>query len=89
MESLRDRFRTRAAEDLEVMSAALDRADLVLLRERSHRLAGVAGTFGYPDIGEAARALEEAIDRHDSTEGVGAAALRLFALLSVAGSSQK
>lgn len=87
MASLKERFRARAAEDLEVMSAALDAADFEQLRERSHRLAGVAATFGYPEIGEAARALDDAVKGHASAADAGPAARRLLALLRLALSS--
>ena len=84
MESLRGRFQARIAEDLDAMTAALARLDHEMLRDRSHRLMGVAATFGYPKIGEAARVLEQSIDR-DAPEGeIGSAARRLFALLKFA-----
>ncbi len=87
MEGLRERFRTRVAEDRDAMTAAWARADRRVLRERAHRLAGVAATFGYPEVGDAAKSLENLIKAAVLAEDIDAAAQRLFVLLDQAGSS--
>lgn len=82
MEGLRERFRARAADDLKTMSSAFTVAEHEILRERAHRLAGVAATFGYPEVGEAAGSLDETIRENATAEEIGCAARRLFDLLS-------
>jgi HPt (histidine-containing phosphotransfer) domain-containing protein len=42
---------------------ALDEADLAGLRTLAHQLSGSAGGYGYPSIGDAARALEHGLPR--------------------------
>lgn len=81
MESLRVRFRARAADDLRAMTAAWASRELHSLRELAHRLAGVAAMFGYPAIGNAARLLDDMIDQGALDEDTDAAAERLFELL--------
>jgi HPt (histidine-containing phosphotransfer) domain-containing protein len=62
MAGLRARYIARLACDLAAMDALLtDRptaAALVELQERAHKLAGISGSFGFPTIGEAAKALD-------------------------------
>jgi len=81
MESLRRRFRARAADDLGAMKAGWASGERDDLRERAHRLAGVAATFGYPAIGEAAKLLDDLINQGANAEDTDAAAERLFDLL--------
>lgn len=68
-----DRLRRDYASSLPRRLSALDAAwtlandilnedTFAELRKVVHSLAGGAGTFGYPDIGKAARALEERMD---------------------------
>jgi HPt (histidine-containing phosphotransfer) domain-containing protein len=57
LDALRRRFVARCAEDL----AALDAASTPeALRPVLHRLAGAAGTFGYPDLSRLAGEAEDA-----------------------------
>ncbi|MBB5319634.1 diguanylate cyclase [Marinobacter oulmenensis] len=64
---LRERFVVRATSDLLALEAlasgfsrgGVDRAQLFDACQRLHRLAGSAGTFGLPELGESARALEK------------------------------
>ncbi|GHD42366.1 diguanylate cyclase (GGDEF) domain-containing protein [Marinobacter persicus] len=64
---LRERFATRAAEDLQELERraqvmreqGFDQAVMEDVCARLHRLAGSAGTFGFPELGEAARSLEK------------------------------
>jgi len=63
---LEERFRTRLSSELTSMSEIADRlqqagSDRVLqdLRDRLHKLAGSAGTFGYAELGSRCRELEQ------------------------------
>ncbi|XKH02035.1 diguanylate cyclase [Marinobacter nauticus] len=64
---LRKRFAARAAGDLEELERrarvmreqGFDQAVMADVCARLHRLAGSAGTFGFPEMGEAARSLEK------------------------------
>ena len=65
---LRARFLARVQEDLARMTAALDGLEAgrrtagevhAELRGRLHRLAGAAGSFGWPEIGTLAGTLEQ------------------------------
>ena len=62
MAQLRVRFLTRAAAERLQLADAAERLDREELRRLAHGIAGSAGVFGFPDIGERARALEEAVD---------------------------
>ena len=63
MEALKARFAQRAALDRIALNGAWAARDDDAIRRISHSLAGNAGMFGYPELGEAARQLEEALDR--------------------------
>lgn len=58
---LRTRFVARAADDLAALQRHLGGQELAPepLRFLVHRLAGAAGTFGYPDISDAAGRAED------------------------------
>jgi len=66
LEQLRQRFREKAAIELEgirrrvtAMSAGkADSGDLSFVYQSLHRLAGSGGTFGFPELGRLARGLE-------------------------------
>ncbi|MGN3973629.1 Hpt domain-containing protein [Tsuneonella sp. SYSU-LHT278] len=63
---LGQRFVAQAPEKRAALRDALARNDLPALASLAHRLAGNAGMFGFAAIGEAALAVEEAIDAgHD------------------------
>jgi HPt (histidine-containing phosphotransfer) domain-containing protein len=69
--ALRSRFIARGAEDLAVLRGHLDGGplDATALRFTVHRLAGAAGTFGYPEISEAAgKAEDDILERPDRSE---------------------
>lgn len=68
MEALKARFVERAAADQTALTAAWAARDNDAVRLISHSLAGNAGIFGYPDLGDAARELEEALDQLSSDE---------------------
>lgn len=60
MAALRERFLERAASDRVALAAAGEAGDFAAIRDLAHRLAGVAGTLGFPEISVLARALEDA-----------------------------
>ena len=55
---LRGRFTQRALEDRVTLEDAVLRKDHAVLRERAHRLAGTAPSFGLTGIGSAARKVD-------------------------------
>lgn len=60
--AIAERFAAQAGETATAIAASLAREDWAELSRLSHSLAGRAGMFGYGAVGEAARAVEEAID---------------------------
>ncbi len=82
MAELADRFASRATEERATISEALQSGNREALRDRSHKLAGIAAMFGFPAIGEAALALEMAAENGDD---VHAPAQLLDALLAELG----
>ncbi|SMF61194.1 Hpt domain-containing protein [Allosphingosinicella indica] len=78
MAALKMRFAARAAEDAAGLERAAGAGDWDAVRERAHGLAGRAGMFGHPGIGDAARSIEEEIDAGGSPVG---AVVALAALL--------
>ncbi|MGA0605376.1 Hpt domain-containing protein [Phenylobacterium sp. VNQ135] len=54
---LRTRFLARAADDLAWIEAGGTPQDELLVRV--HKLAGIAGTFGYAEVSQVAAALED------------------------------
>lgn len=57
-QALRERFLDRSAGDLDTLRHERDPAALRLV---VHRLAGAAGTFGYPDISRDAGEVDDAL----------------------------
>jgi HPt (histidine-containing phosphotransfer) domain-containing protein len=55
-----DAFLVALPDRLRTMHAARDADDLVALGMEAHRLKGAAGGYGFPDLTEAARAVEHA-----------------------------
>lgn len=70
MAALRDRFIAQTAKDVERLRAGIAAGERLDVRDICHGLAGRAGMFGFPELGDAARALEEAIDRGDAPEAL-------------------
>ena len=68
MSDLRRRFVVRCVEDLAVLDAAgsceTKEAGGDCLRLAVHRMAGAAGTFGFPEIGALAGAIDDALIDH-------------------------
>ncbi|NBW11747.1 MAG: Hpt domain-containing protein [Caulobacteraceae bacterium] len=56
---LRARFRLRAAEDLTRLQALRQAGDAAELRRLAHGISGAAGTFGFPDLSEAAGRIDD------------------------------
>lgn len=62
MEQLRTRFRARAGEDRAKLIIALQQGDRETVRHLAHGLSGSGGIFGFPEISQAAEALEDKVD---------------------------
>lgn len=60
------RFAVEATDSIDFIGACLARRDWTDLSARCHSLAGRAGMFGQAQLGEAARAVEEAIDAQET-----------------------
>ncbi|WP_312144193.1 MULTISPECIES: diguanylate cyclase [Stutzerimonas stutzeri subgroup] len=76
------------AQDLQQTRATASRRLVMLsIRERLHRLAGAAGTFGFAKLGERARQLEQRADRWLDSAKPGSRAAEAFAraVLQLAG----
>ncbi|GAB6388800.1 diguanylate cyclase [Stutzerimonas marianensis] len=89
LQALTDRFAERLQQELPELAALAERlqqtpeheqrrAQVVDIRERLHRLAGAAGTFGFAALGQQARQLEQRADRWLDAAKPGAQALREF-----------
>ena len=62
MGELRRRFAGRADGELRRLTDAIDRGDAEEIASISHRLAGNAGVFGFHQLGDAAKEVEDALD---------------------------
>jgi HPt (histidine-containing phosphotransfer) domain-containing protein len=80
MAALRVRFLARAADDLATLATADDEAT----RHIAHRLGGSAGTFGFPEISDAALALDEALEASADSGEIKRLRAALAAALEVA-----
>ncbi|MFO6445940.1 Hpt domain-containing protein [Erythrobacter sp. NE805] len=56
---LRAKFANRLPGEIEALRAAWARRDRETIIERAHKLAGLAGMVGAPEVGETALQLEE------------------------------
>lgn len=63
MAALRRQFLERTRLDLALFLAATKLGDAAEIRSISHRIAGIAGVFGYAELGRKARSVEDALDR--------------------------
>jgi signal transduction histidine kinase/HPt (histidine-containing phosphotransfer) domain-containing protein len=59
-------YLTRRIEDLQSCLHALESSDYETIRSIAHRIKGSASTFGFPELSEIARALEQAVSTADS-----------------------
>ena len=82
MAELSARFEARAAEERAALAEALARNDREALRDRAHKLVGIAGMFGFPAIGDAASALETAAEIGEDVQGPARALDTLLAGIS-------
>lgn len=78
MAELRAAFVIRARVNHEALIAAEARGDREEIRLIAHNLAGKGGLFGFPEITEAARHIEDAIDEDAPSEALGACCERLY-----------
>ena len=78
MAELARRFASRAEEERAALATAREQGDRDALRDRAHKLAGIAAMFGFPAVGESALALELAAENGEDVEP---SALALEALL--------
>lgn len=62
MTALRQRFIDQAVAEEVLIRMALAGGDWAKLRDLSHGLSGRASMFGFSEVGDAAQAVEEAID---------------------------
>ena len=60
--ALSARFGQRAAADRAALAQALAAGDFIAVRDISHKLAGLAGMLGHPEVTDAALALEMAAE---------------------------
>jgi HPt (histidine-containing phosphotransfer) domain-containing protein len=58
-------FRQRLSDDHKALASLSDSHDLRPLKVIAHRLAGAAGTFGYPELGDTATTLDEHLRVHE------------------------
>lgn len=85
--ALRSLFVERCRADLAGLRRLRERGDVAGVGAIAHRLAGAAGSFGFPEIGAAALVVDERI-RHGAE--VSAADIeRLFELLAGLGGSEE
>ena len=61
---LSERFARDARQERTHLLADLMAGRATMLRQRAHRLAGTAAMFGFPKLGAAALALDDALERH-------------------------
>jgi HPt (histidine-containing phosphotransfer) domain-containing protein len=81
MAALRERFVARMAVERVEIEAELARGGWVAVRDVCHGLSGLAAVFGLAPIGDAARAVEDAVDDGAPPEAVRALAAVLLALM--------
>ena len=62
MQALRQRFIGEAEGEAAALEAQAAAQAWIEVRDLSHRVAGRAGMFGFPDLTDLARELEEAVD---------------------------
>lgn len=70
MDALRTRFISRASSEIAALCEAHLEHDEAAMRRIAHSLAGNAGLFGWPELGQRAREFEELLDRPASAEEV-------------------
>lgn len=81
MSQLAARFAARAVEERKAFAASLASGDRASVAERAHRLAGIAGMCGHPQITEAALALEAAAEEGRAMDAEGRCLLEQLAAI--------
>ncbi|MDO9369443.1 MAG: Hpt domain-containing protein [Sphingopyxis sp.] len=81
--AIAERFAAQTGESAAAITAALDREHWSELARLCHSLAGRAGMFGYADIGNAARSVEEAVDAGASGSAVVALTQDLLSFMAL------
>ena len=76
------RFARQAGEYRAALLHADSAGDRTAIRDRAHKLAGIAPMLGHPDIGAAALALEEAVETQSDYRSAFARLDRLLAALT-------
>jgi HPt (histidine-containing phosphotransfer) domain-containing protein len=79
MAELRERFVTRMVAERVEIEAELARGGWGAVRDVCHGLSGLAGVFGLAPIGDAARAVEDAVNDGASAEAIRALGAVLLA----------
>lgn len=87
MAALRRRFAASAVEQESSLRAAIHAEDRGKMIALAHHLAGAAGIFGHPELGEMARRLETSLDGGASAEAVRIEAADLLGALRRLGES--
>lgn len=62
LEDLRRRFVLRMFQDRDVLAQAWEMRDYQTIFDYSHKLSGIAGSFGYADVGDAAEELQNMLE---------------------------
>ena len=78
MAELSARFAVRAGDERDGLQAELAADDRFAIRDRAHKLAGIAAMFGHADVGAAALELETAVEEGDDITAPASLLLRLL-----------
>lgn len=70
MQALRQRFIGEAEGEAAALEDQAAARAWIEVRDLSHRVAGRAGMFGFPDLTDLARELEEAVDANASSSAL-------------------
>ena len=81
MERLRARFRDRASDEVQRLTAALEADDRPGISQISHSLAGNAGMFGFEALGKQAALIEQALEEGADIDSVNILSHALIAML--------
>lgn len=87
MEALRERFICRMRADRQIVQVAWQQNDTSTLKDCVHKLAGISGSFGFADVGDAAAAVQHNLDHKIEISLVDAAVTELLQLLDFHGNS--
>jgi HPt (histidine-containing phosphotransfer) domain-containing protein len=68
-EDLRKKYDERRAQDAELLALSLDEGRFEVLARLGHQLKGNAATYGYEDLAQLGRKMEQAAEAHSLPEG--------------------